>query len=454
MQSELLSEIQELNPWLLSPSSPILPLIDKFIPRLQTQKLLQKSWDDLCLTLIGPRQAGKTTLAKYISQTLIEQERFTHFLYLNCDLHLIRQWVAHLSFIKEATEQFNLHHPIIFLDEVQRLENPGLLLKSIVDLKQPLKLIASGSSQLEIKSQVQEYLTGRQLEAVILPLSYSELSSKAISEDLLIYGCYPQIVNTSEKSILLKSLFQTYIDKDIIEIFKIGKPDIMQQLIGLIAHSSGQLVNYQSLANDCRVSIPTIQNYLSILERTYVIAKIKPFVGNKRQEIISNPIYYFIDNGFRNQALNNFLSLERRTDKGLLIQSAVFQEIYKFKEQYFSPFHIHYWRSKGGAEVDFILYKNSDSFLPIEAKFRHLTKPTISRGFYSFIEAYQPKQGIIITKQFTAKRKVGKCTVLFIPFHDLNRIFPLIMNFFEIGEIKTKNWIATAVTPPRDDERK
>lgn len=423
MEIELIDLIKEMNPWLNH--AEIIPTeMPIYIEREQTDKLLISDWDLFWLILTGPRQAGKTTLGKYISRKLVEQKSFKELLYLNCDFLEIREWIRSPLFIKEAIKQFNLDKPIIFIDEVQRLENPGILLKGIIDLKLPIKMIASGSSQLEIKSKVQEYLTGRQLEAIVLPLSYKEIGK--VNQEELIYGCYPKVVLSKEKEIILKQLFQDYINKDIIEILKVGKPDIMQKLITLLAHNSGQLVNYNQLATDCRASIGTIQHYCSILEKTYTISKIKPFVGNKRKEIVSNPIYYFIDNGFRNQALRRFSKNENRNDIGLLVESATFQEILKFKEQNFYDFDIHFWRTQSGAEVDFVLYKTDNELLPIEVKFRRMKRPMITRAFRSFIDAYNPKVAIVISKNFKDKIKIKDTQIYFIPFQNIIEIFNLI----------------------------
>jgi predicted AAA+ superfamily ATPase len=233
--------------------------------------------------LVGPRQAGKTTLAKYVSQVLIKQKRFETLLYLNCDLLEVRQWLISPLFIQEAMDEFRIKKPIILIDEVQRLENPGLLLKACADLKLDIKMMATGSSQLELKSKVQEYLTGRHLEVLVLPLSYQEIGG--VKDAQLIYGCYPAVVKSSEKAILLRQIYQDYISKDIIEILKVSKPEVMQKLITLVAHCSGQLVNFNQLATDCMVSASTIQHYLSILENTYTLIRVTPFVGNKRKEI-------------------------------------------------------------------------------------------------------------------------------------------------------------------------
>lgn len=425
MDINLLEEIEQLNPWLQEPQYPIVKK-EEFVPRIQLGELLDPEWDPYWTILMGPRRAGKTTLGKYLAQQLLADNRYPQLLYLNCDYRSIREWLSSPLFVSQAIEQLSLKSFILFIDEVQRIENPGLLLKAVIDLGLPLKHIATGSSQLEIKSKVQEYLTGRQLTSIILPFSHSEWKMGKALDENLIYGCYPQVLKSSKKEIQLREIYNRYIQKDIIEILKIGKPDIFQQLITLIAHSAGQLVNYNQLASDCKVSVTTIRNYLNIMEQTFVIEKILPFVGNKRVEVTSNPIYYFIDNGFRNITLRNFSSLSLRSDLGLLVENFVFQEIYKFKAQHYLSFDIHYWRTKSGAEVDFVLYKNPDQFIPIEVKYRGLNKPTISRGFRSFIEAYQPKKAIFITKDLIDKLDVEGCMVHFIPLKQLLKIFDLI----------------------------
>lgn len=428
MNRDLINYIYLSNPWLKNAS--LTPTRQfNLITRLQLEQLESKTWDKLWTVLIGPRQAGKTTLGYMLCDKLIREKRFNSLLYLNCDELLIRSWLTTPLFISEATDYFNLNKPIIFIDEVQRLPNPGLLLKNIIDLQLPIKLIATGSSQLEIKSKVQEYLTGRQLEMVILPLSQKEIPNEIKDHSSLIYGSYPEVVKTpniNEKKILLQQLFNDYINKDIIEFLKVGNPDIMQKLIVLIAHSSGQLINYQSLATDLQVSVTMIKNYLSLLERTYTLSCIKPFVGSKRKEITSNPVYYFIDNGFRNQALNNFTDINNRTDSGLLFENMVFQEILKYKNQILQNFTINYWRTQSGAEVDFILNFNQDLVVPIEVKYRKFTKPVLSRSFHSFITAYNPKVGFVITKDYYAKIQITNSVIHFIPLDDFEKIFDTI----------------------------
>lgn len=338
---------------------------------------------------------------------------------MNCDHVEIRRWLQSSLFLTEAETTFSLKNYIVFIDEVQRLESPGLLLKIIADLKLPIKMIASGSSQLEIKSKVQEHLTGRQIETLILPLSCREIDFSQYHEEMLQYGSYPQIYLAKQKSVLLRELFENYIKKDIIEFLKIGKPDIVRLMLGLLAHSSGQLLNFQQLATDCRVSVSAIQHYVDVLEQTYVIKTIRPYVGNKRTELTSNPVCYFLDNGFRNQALNNFSPLETRTDKGLLVENLVFQELHKYNIQERKNWDIHYWRTKSGAEVDFILKISFDTIIPVEVKFRNMTACTLTRSYKSFLDAYQPKLGIVITKNQVGELHYQQTTVHFIPLAEL-----------------------------------
>lgn len=425
MNLTLLEEIEQINPWLADKNFPIID-IPNFIPRIQLSQLQDVEWDRLLIILEGPRRAGKTTLGKFLAQDLMQQQRYQEFLYLNCDFQSIRQWLTSPLFVKQACEEFSLKLPILMIDEVQRLENPGLLLKAVIDLGLPIKFIATGSSQLEIKSKVQEFLTGRQLTSLILPLSHEEWALEKSFDEVLLFGSYPQIIRAKNKEIQLAEIFNRYIQKDIIEILKIRQPDVFKQLVILIAHSSGQLVNINQFALDCKVSVTTIRNYLDILEQTFVIAKITPFVGNKRVEITSNPKYYFIDNGFRNTALRNFSDPNTRTDLGLLVEGFIFQELFKFRPQHYLLFDIYFWRTKSGAEVDFVIYKNENQFLPIEVKYQNFTRPTISRSFRSFVEAYQPKKAIIITKDFLDKISIDACEIYFMPIKRLHKIFEVV----------------------------
>ena len=428
MDAGIIGKVNLLNPWLKTGDyTQLFP--KKYTPRQQIKKLLLPQWDEYCTVLIGPRQSGKTTLGKMLCYELIcKQKRFEHLIYLNCDLLEMRTWMKDIQFVSDIFKEFKIKELILFIDEVQRLENPGLLLKAIVDLSLPIKLIASGSSQIELKSKIKEHLTGRKFESFVLPLSQQELQQDI--ENWLIYGSYPKVITSEEKKIVLSMLYNDYIKKDIIEILKVGKPDILEKIIGLIGHTSGQIVNEHQIGIDCKSSNSLVKNYLSILENSYVISKVTPFSGNKRAEITSRPKYYFIDNGFRNQSLENFLPLSSRQDKGLLVEGAIFQELLKYREQNYLNYRINFWRTKGGAEVDFILSYNEE-VLPIEVKYQNIQKFKVSKSFRSFIEAYEPKVALIITNHFKKEELVNNTLVKMIPLSYISLVFKEIDDFLK-----------------------
>lgn len=425
MDLKLLEIIHQQNPWIEYPEQPVVKK-RPYVERLQISFLQQPDWDTLWTILVGPRQAGKTTIGFHLCERLLHEQRFEQLLYLNCDYREIRQWLSSPSFLNEVSHIFPTKKYILFIDEVQRLENPGLLLKVIADLDLPIKKIASGSSQLEIKSKVQEHLTGRQLESVILPLSALEIDFKNEHLTSLQFGNYPQVYLSKQKQVILQELFNNYIQKDIIEFLQLGKPDVIPHLLGLLAHSSGQLLNYQQLAVDCQIKVDMLKNYLNILEQTFVIKTIKPYVGNKRTEITSNPICYFIDNGFRNQSLNNFAPIENRTDNGLLVENLVFQELYKYQSQKRKNWQIHYWRTKAGAEVDFILKTDFATIIPIEVKYRNSLDLQLSRSYKSFLEAYSPKLGFVISKNQVGSLTYKDSLIHFIPLEKLSDLLTRI----------------------------
>ncbi len=422
MDQNTITQVKLFNPW-LEGRGEIVSSTMNYRPRTQLNMLLKTEWDSLVTLLVGPRQAGKTTLGKYLAQSLIQTGRFTQLLYLNCDSPLIRNWLTGIHILEDISEVFELNGYILFIDEVQRLENPGLFLKAMIDLKLPIKIIASGSSYIEIQSRVQEFLTGRHFEATILPFSYAELGKMSLLERYLNYGCYPQVTQSTEQKRLLMLLYQTYINKDIVEILKIGMPAILEKLMVLIAHSSGQLINLNKFSVDCQVSVTTIRHYFDVLQKTYVIATVNPFVGNKRVEIKSAKKCCFLDNGFRNQALGNFQSIAERYDKGLLVESAVFQEIYKYKKQHFLDYEIYYWRTKNGAEVDFVLRCDDGQIYPVEVKYQPMKSANISRSYHSFIDAYRPTKGAIITLAYAGEVKLENTIVRFIPVRKMHQLF-------------------------------
>ena len=163
----LLEEIAFNNPWLVNAANPVPETVD-YQKRIQEKFLMDPEWDRYCILIIGPRRAGKTTLGYHLSHTLLHQKRFDNLLYLNCDLQTIRTQLTPTVIIA-ILKYYHLQKPILFIDEAQRLENPGLLLKALIDLHQPIKLIVSGSSQRERKGKISESMAGNAIESLVLP---------------------------------------------------------------------------------------------------------------------------------------------------------------------------------------------------------------------------------------------------------------------------------------------
>ena len=334
----------------------------------------------------------------------------------------------------------NKKKKIIFIDEIQRLENPGLFLKYIYDLNIPIKLIVSGSSALEIKAKISEALTGRKIIFDINPFNISEIkkrlmiASGKISDDrsnnygnessksMLFkkafevytqYGGYPSIVvsTDNEKKILrLKEIFKSYMEKDIKKFLEIKNENAFARLIALLSASSGNLINMDEISNTLSIHKTTLDNYFYYLEQTFIIDRIRPFFKNIRKEIIKSPKVYFNDIGFRNFAINNFNELDIREDKGFVFENFVYLAL---KGKLSDSDKINFWRTRAGAEVDFIISKDLKP-VPIEAKAKYLKKSKITRSMRSFIDTYKSEKGYIINFDLDDEIKIGDCIIRFV----------------------------------------
>ena len=398
------------------------------------------------IVLLGARQTGKSTLMfRTISELINQNINPQNIFYFNLDN------ILHLSFIKDITslldflDEFgeNEKKKYIFIDEVQRLENCGLFLKQLYDLRLPLKIIVSGSSTLEIRAKIKESLTGRKKVFEVLPLSLTEINNNenkidinfdvfdlkklslkqrfystqlnSLCQQLLIYGGYPKIYlqdNNENKIFELQEIYSSYLQKDIINFLNIKYPDAFNKLILLLAHQIGNIVNVVELANSLQLNRKIVQEYLFIIVSTYIGQLLKPFYTNKRQEVIKANKIYYLDCGLRNFITDNFNELDSRSDKGALVENFVFQEM---KKQIGFNTNIKFWRTQNGAEVDFILTK-AEKIIPIEVKSGAINSPQTGKAFFNFIKKYQPQYGFILSENYIAKKKLHNCDVYFFPY--------------------------------------
>ncbi|PIR12744.1 ATPase [Candidatus Falkowbacteria bacterium CG11_big_fil_rev_8_21_14_0_20_39_10] len=400
--------------------------------------------------IIGPRQVGKTTLLDQIRIFLIQKQKkdpklLPYFnLDLTKDLSLFSRQENVINFIKDRRSRSEKMY--LFIDEVQRIANAGKFLKGIYDLKLGIKIIATGSSSLEIKSKIQEPLTGRKKIFQLMPLNFSEYANfknpviykiaknkeriseydstewKKLINDFAVYGGYPRVViekNVNKKVDILEELHNSYLEKDIVNFLKINKIISFNKLVSLLAAQAGGLLNINQLAKDTAVEAKTLNYYLTVLENTFIIKLIRPFFTNSKKELIKMPKVYFFDSGLRNFSLARFGNLDERVDKGETFENLVASELLKIIKP---PHSLAFWRSLQKAEVDFIIRKGNGKIIPIEVKAQSMDKINISRGYQSFLKKYKPAQAFIVNYDRQAEKQSGGARLSLITLSNIEKI--------------------------------
>ena len=348
--------------------------------------------DDI-IVLHGARQVGKTSLLYYLKEDLDKNNKTTF--YIDLEDSRLRNILdlgvdEFLKFLKEevvSLDKQKKEKSFILIDEIQYLADPSSFLKLIADHHKEIKLIVSGSSSFAIKSKFKDSLAGRTINFEIFPLSFVEFltfKDYSFSKDLLrnkdltikkqeelsafykeyaLYGGYPKIVlepNLELKDKYLQQIIDTYIKKDIRDLANVRETDKFNKLIEILAGQSGNLLDITELANTCKLAKQTVENYLFILENTYVIKLIKPYYKNIRSELFKKPKVFFYDSGLMQML---WLKQLQKEILGNVFETAIFSDLIK----YYGKDNIFYWRTTDKKEIDFILrYKNI--FLPIEVK--------------------------------------------------------------------------------------
>lgn len=306
------------------------------------------------IVVLGARQVGKTTLLHQITS------EYKNVLTLNCDNFDDRMDLEN----KTSTELKNLigNDALVVIDEAQRVKNIGLTLKIIADLKLPVQVLVTGSSALEMANEINEPATGRLFEYKLFPLSLPELwqnsserEEKRLLESRMIYGLYPEIVtNPSDAQRLLLTLANNYLYKDLFEYKGIKKPDVLHKLVRLLALQLGNEVSYNELANTLGVDKETVESYINLLEKCFVLFRLDSFSRNIRNEIKKGKKIYFYDNGIRNALISNFAPLELRADTGALWENLMISERVKRNSYRQNYAQMYFWRTQQQQEIDMI----------------------------------------------------------------------------------------------------
>lgn len=306
------------------------------------------------IVVLGARQVGKTTLFNNL------MENQNDVLMLNCDNYDDRSDLED----KTSTELKNLigNHKIVIIDEAQRVKNIGLVLKMIADMKLSSQILVTGSSSLEISSEINEPATGRLFEYNLYPFSLRELfvntsqrEEKRLLEFRMIYGLYPEVVtHPSNAKRLLVLLANNYLYKDLLEYKGIKKPEILHKLVRALALQLGNEVSYTELAGIVGVDKATVENYIDLLEKCFVIFRLSSYSRNIRNEIKKGKKIYFYDNGIRNALISNFSPLELRNDTGALWENLMMSERLKYNAYNRNYAQLFFWRTQQQKEIDLI----------------------------------------------------------------------------------------------------
>jgi predicted AAA+ superfamily ATPase len=318
--------------------------------------------------LLGARQVGKTTLLHEIEARLIRAGKAVR--YINCDLEEERQAVNTTS--STLLERLVTGKEAILIDEVQRLENPGLTLKILVDQYPGVMILATGSSSFELRNRMSEALTGRYVDILLYPLSLNEVlqaagrgddpalrkpAADALLNDVLRYGLYPEIFlepNPAIKQLLLSKLVESYLFKDILAFQRVRYSQTIIDLARALAYQIGNEVNENELANRLKIDRKTVVSYIDILEKSFVVMRLPPFSRNPRREIGKQSKIYFIDLGIRNTLIGDFNELALRPDRGALWENFLMIERQKAYLNQGRTVQGRFWRAYSRAEVDYI----------------------------------------------------------------------------------------------------
>ena len=323
------------------------------INRFLQVKIEQRLFKGKAILIFGPRQSGKSTLVESI---LIEKDH----MYLNGDDADVREILTNTTAAKLRLVVGN--KKILFIDEAQRVENIGLTLKLFTDQIRDVQVIVTGSSAFELSSQVNEPLTGRKYEFMLYPLSFAEMvkengliHEKRLLEHRLIYGSYPEIVTkTGEEEELLKLLAGSYLYKDLLMLEQIKKPLLLEKLLKALALQVGGEISYQEIGQTIGSDSKTVDKYIDLLEKTFVVFRLPALNRNVRNEIKKGKKVYFYDNGIRNAIINNFRPVQSRTDVGALWENYIISERMKFLHYNGTDVSSYFWRTTQQQEIDLI----------------------------------------------------------------------------------------------------
>lgn len=351
------------------------------IKRVASKKINDLLYKGKVIIIYGARQTGKTTL---LESTLKDIK--AKALILNGDDSETREILSTASLAR--LKNIILDYKVVSIDEAQRIKDIGLILKIITDNFKEIIVIATGSSSFELANELNEPLTGRKYIINLFPLSFEEMVKETnLIEEIshldqrLIFGCYPEIItNPGKETELLKLLSESYLYKDILKLENIRKPVLISKILKALALQIGNEVNFNEIAQIAECDKGTVEKYIDILEKAFVIFQIPAYSKNARNEIKKNKKIYFIDNGIRNAVINNFTDIENRMDKGHLWENYIISERYKYLKNNSKDRNLYFWRTTQHQEID-LIEEDGNKIIAYEIKYNKNAKYKFPKTF-------------------------------------------------------------------------
>jgi len=362
--------------------------MENYIPRTLEKTILQKLSDNKAIVVFGPRQTGKSTLLKQLFKGddnvlwLYGDQPQTQVLFDDASEARIRTIIGNKK--------------TVILDEAQMVKNIGMKLKMFTDYIDGIKVIATGSSSFDLANKINEPLTGRKWEYQLLPLSFAEMANASSNaeemknlETRLIYGYYPEIaLNPGEEKMRLLELVNSYLYKDVLVWEKLQKAEKINKLLQALAFQAGSQVFYSEIGAFTGLDSKTVEKYIELLEKAFVIYRLSSYSRNLRNELKASKKIFFYDNGVRNALISAFNPLELRDDIGTLWENFIMAELLK-KDLYAKNFaHRWFWRNKQQNEID-LIHEADGIFTAYEFKWNEKKKvscPSAFKAAYPEIE--------------------------------------------------------------------
>ena len=365
------------------------------------------------LIILGARQVGKTTLIKHF----LANEKIV---FLNLDIEVDRNRFVAMSSLNPNEAMKSIGNPkYLIIDEAQRLNETGRIIKGWYDAEVKTKIVLLGSSSLDLINQSSESLTGRNEKIFLSPVLFPEIIENqtwyssnydktnltnnfgdqinSLLMNLIVFGSYPEVFLTDDKQKYLLNLVSDYLLKDVLQIGLVRNPELIRKLLMLLAYKAGSEISVHELANNLKMSAITVEKYLSLLEETYVIFRLPAFSTNPRKEISRSQKVYFVDTGVRNAILNEFSLNHLRSDIGGLWENWVIAEIFKQNLLFGQKRNLYFWRSKAKSEVDLIIKENEQiSAYEIKWKKKKANKKAFENAYKTKVEIISREDSLVM----------------------------------------------------------